>query len=176
MQQLEKEARAVPSDFYFSVRVNFDLVKNKGDGGVAVKIVGPKDNPMVTAAYDANKIPDGFEWDFTILVKKLSARYSDFKQNDMLKGHQPLSYGGDDDADSDECHPDEIGRTEALAKGIVAADWNQNECQRHERIELAKFSSLENPYPGCRRDTVYGDGADEGSENIRRQHGPIMRR
>ena len=77
----ETKMNAMVSDCSYSITVNFDIVKKKTDGAVTALIVGPKDNPEITVAYEANKVPDGFEWDYDMLNAKLAARYSNFKIN-----------------------------------------------------------------------------------------------
>jgi hypothetical protein len=86
MQAAETTADAGPSEYSFSVKVEFDLIKKKADGAVTAMIVGPKDNPDLTIAYDGDKIPPGFTWDYDTLTSKLAARFTDFKQN--AKYHQ----------------------------------------------------------------------------------------
>jgi hypothetical protein len=86
MQAMENAAGSTSSDSSFSVKVEFDLTKKKADGAVSALIVGPKDNPQVTVAYEANKLPDGFDWDYGDLCGRLGVRYSDFLQNQ--KYHQ----------------------------------------------------------------------------------------
>lgn len=81
MQAMEAKAGASVSEFSFSVKVEFDLVKKKSDGAVTAVIVGPKDNPDITVSVEGDAVPAGFDWDYSLLSKKLALRYSDFVQN-----------------------------------------------------------------------------------------------
>lgn len=81
MQGEEAKADSRPSEYSYSVKVEFDLVKKKAEGAVTAVIVGSADNPDITVAYDADRVPPGFDWDYDILAIKLSQRYSDFKRN-----------------------------------------------------------------------------------------------
>lgn len=67
--------------YAFSVVANVSLTKKTTSGAVKALLVGPKDNPDVTVAYEANKVPDGFTWDYADLCERLVDRYRNFKQN-----------------------------------------------------------------------------------------------
>jgi hypothetical protein len=79
MELLRTKASADESDFAFSVRVNFDLIKNKDDTAIKAAVVGT--NPDLTISIEGDKVPAGFDWTYDILVAKLMYRYSDIKQN-----------------------------------------------------------------------------------------------
>jgi hypothetical protein len=81
MQAMAANADASPSEFAFTIKVEFDLVKKKADGAVTAMIVGPKDNPDLTMSVQTDQVPAGFDWDYSALSKTLAARYSDFLQN-----------------------------------------------------------------------------------------------
>lgn len=79
MESLRSKASENDSDFAFSVRVNFDLVKNKDDAAITAAVVGT--NPDLTISIEGDKVPEGFAWTYDVLVSNLTERYSDIKQN-----------------------------------------------------------------------------------------------
>lgn len=79
MEILRIKAIADESDFAFSVRVNFDLIKNKDDTAIKAAIVNA--DPDLTISVESDKVPAGFDWTYQILLSKLTERYSDLKQN-----------------------------------------------------------------------------------------------
>lgn len=79
MESLRTKAAADDSDFAFSVRVNFDLIKNKDDAAIKAAIV--RADPDLTISVESDKVPAGFDWTYDVLVTKLTDRYSNFKQN-----------------------------------------------------------------------------------------------
>lgn len=81
MQAMENKAGGAPSDFAFSVKVEFDLVKKKAHGAVTAVLVGPHDDPDLTVAMEGDQVPPAFSWDYKTLSTKLEARCIDFKQN-----------------------------------------------------------------------------------------------
>ncbi len=81
MQGLQNAISSEASDFSFSVKVDFDLTKKKTDGALKALIVGPNDNPDIKVVNVIKHMPDGFDWTYEMLTKRLEARYSNFKQN-----------------------------------------------------------------------------------------------
>lgn len=82
LAKMEVEANgAVPnSEYSFSVRVEFDLVKKKAPGAMTVTIVGEGGDLKINL--DEDRIPEAFPWNYGTLSKRLTNRYSNFKQND----------------------------------------------------------------------------------------------
>jgi hypothetical protein len=86
MQSEEDKSSNMPSEYAYTVTIEFDLVKKKSDGAVTAVIVGPNDNPDLTVAYAGDSVPPGFTWDYNVLTNRLSQRYADFKQNAKYHG------------------------------------------------------------------------------------------
>ena len=85
---MEKVEAALPpssSDFAFTVRVDFDLAKKKGDAAVKAAVVGGADADLKVTV-EADKVPPGFTWTYDDLIKRLKDRYADFKQNAEFHG------------------------------------------------------------------------------------------
>lgn len=80
MQKLEAESSRANSDFSFSIRIDFDLIKKKDDGAVKAAIVGASD-AEIKVVVESDNVPAGFDWTYEALLKKLNARYTNFKQN-----------------------------------------------------------------------------------------------
>lgn len=79
MEALRSSVSAQDSDYAFSVRVNFDLIRNKDVSAVKAAVVGS--DPDLTVSVEGDKVPPQFPWTYDTLVSKLKDRYSDFKQN-----------------------------------------------------------------------------------------------
>jgi hypothetical protein len=79
MESLRKKVSGDASDYAFSVRVNFDLIKNKDDAAIKAVVVGA--DPDFTISVQGDKVPAGFTLTYDLLVGRLKERYSDFKQN-----------------------------------------------------------------------------------------------
>lgn len=79
MEAIRTKVASDESDYAFSVRVNFDLIKNKDDAAVKAAVV--KADADLTVSVEGDKVPPGFDWTYDTLVAKLKDRYSDFKQN-----------------------------------------------------------------------------------------------
>ncbi|USU06273.1 DUF3644 domain-containing protein [Sphingomonadaceae bacterium OTU29LAMAA1] len=79
MEELQARARAESSDFSVSIRVNFDVVKNRENAAVTAALV--RDDPDLTVTIDGDKLPAGFNTSYRELLARLSARYIDFSQN-----------------------------------------------------------------------------------------------
>jgi hypothetical protein len=79
METLRSGVSSQDSDFAFSVRVNFDLIKNRNDAAVNAAIV--RGDADLTVVVEGDKVPPQYAWTYETLVLKLKERYSDFKQN-----------------------------------------------------------------------------------------------
>jgi hypothetical protein len=77
---MAKSIGSASSDFAFSVRVDFNLVKTKSIGAVTATIVGEGGDLKVHL--DEDKVPPQFSLTYEKLSKLLVARYADFKQNE----------------------------------------------------------------------------------------------
>ncbi len=80
MQNVEGALPKDESDFAFSVRVDFDLIKKKDENAVKASMVGSADADL-TVVVEQDNVPPGFTLTYDDLIKKLKERYSDFKQN-----------------------------------------------------------------------------------------------
>jgi hypothetical protein len=80
MQTVEASLSKRESEYAFTVRIDFDLIKKKDDGAVKAAVVGSKDADLKVTVQGDN-VPPGFTWTYEELVEKLKSRYSDFKQN-----------------------------------------------------------------------------------------------
>lgn len=79
MEELRESAADEVSDFAVSIRVNFDVIKNRENAAVTAALV--RDNPDLTLGIDGDKLPAGFVTPYRELLRKLQDRYSDFSQN-----------------------------------------------------------------------------------------------
>lgn len=79
IKKLENDAAPSNSDNAVRIRVDFDLIKNKGSGAVNANVI--KDPADLTVALEADKVPSGFVWTYKELIEKSKDRYIDFKQN-----------------------------------------------------------------------------------------------
>jgi hypothetical protein len=79
LAQTEQSIGTKPSDFAYSVRVEFDLVKKKSDGALTATIV--KEGGDIKINIDDDRIPEAYVWNYKTLTKRLAARYTDFKEN-----------------------------------------------------------------------------------------------
>ncbi len=93
IQEIEEKATAAPSDYMFSVKVNFDIVKSKDAGAVPVRWARSGEEADLSVALDSNRVPEQFAWEYGDLKTKLAERYSDFKANgkfnELLKALKP---------------------------------------------------------------------------------------
>lgn len=80
MQKVEASLGAESSDYAFSIRVEFDLIKKKDDSAIKVSIVGGADADL-NIILEGDKVPSGFTMTYEELVLKLKDRYIDYKQN-----------------------------------------------------------------------------------------------
>jgi hypothetical protein len=80
MERVEASLPKGTSEYAFTVRVDFDLIKKKDDGAVKAAVVGSADADL-KVVLEGDKVPPGFVWTYEELVSKLKDRYSDFKQN-----------------------------------------------------------------------------------------------
>lgn len=93
MESLRAKVSAEDSDYAFSVRVNFDLIKNKDDAAIKAAIVGA--NPDLTVSVESDKVPAGFTLTYDLLVSRLKERYSNLKQNGTFHAiMKPLKANG----------------------------------------------------------------------------------
>lgn len=79
MEELADRASGENSDFSVSIRVNFDIVKNRENPVVTAALV--RDDPDLTVVIDGDKLPPGFTSTYSELKIKLAERYSDFSHN-----------------------------------------------------------------------------------------------
>jgi hypothetical protein len=77
----EARVSATPSEYCYTVVVDFHLIKKAADGAVPIKLAGPGEVPQFTVAIDDDKLPPGMTWAFQDLTKALKKRYSNFIQN-----------------------------------------------------------------------------------------------
>jgi hypothetical protein len=77
----EEKLSSGNSEYFYSVSVNFDIVKKAAEGAVPVRLAAPGEKAEITVSLDENKLPPGFDWSFDSLIKALQKRYSNFKQN-----------------------------------------------------------------------------------------------
>lgn len=80
MQKVEAALAKESSDYSFTVRVDFDLIKKKDDSAVKAAVVGGADADL-KVTLEADKVPPGFTWTYDDLIGRLKDRYSNFKQN-----------------------------------------------------------------------------------------------
>ncbi|UXS39516.1 DUF3644 domain-containing protein [Agrobacterium tumefaciens] len=69
----------ISSDYSFTVKVHFDLIKHQSDNAIKASLV--KTNPDLTLIVEHDRVPAAFSWDYDTLTGKLKKRYSDFRQN-----------------------------------------------------------------------------------------------
>ena len=98
MQKVETSLAHKESDYAFTVRVDFDLIKKKTDGAVKTAVVGGADADL-TVNVEEDKVPPGFIWTYQEVVERLKNRYVDFKINNAfhalmkpLKANKKLCY------------------------------------------------------------------------------------
>jgi hypothetical protein len=78
----ETKVNATPSEYFYSVVVNFDIVKKSADGAVPMKLAAPGEKAQITVSI--NELPPGMTWMFEKLVAALKERYSNFVQNNAF--------------------------------------------------------------------------------------------
>jgi hypothetical protein len=78
---IEKE----DSDFEFSVRVNYEIIKNPE--GSEVKSENVRENPDYKVSVSGNKLPPGFVWDYSKLIEKVAKLYPGIKINNTFHSH-----------------------------------------------------------------------------------------
>jgi len=77
----EAKVSATPSEYFYSVVVNFNIIKKAADGAVPIKLAAPGEVAQITVSIDDDKLPPGMTWAFKNLVAALKKRYSNFVQN-----------------------------------------------------------------------------------------------
>ncbi|MGJ3629305.1 hypothetical protein AB5I41_25040 [Sphingomonas sp. MMS24-JH45] len=80
MEKVEAALPSASSDYAFTVRIDFDLLKKKDDAAVKAAVVGGAEADL-TVVVEGDKVPQGFTWTYDELIKRLKERYADFKQN-----------------------------------------------------------------------------------------------
>lgn len=80
MQKVEASLAKETSDYAFTVRIDFDLIKKKDDSAIKATVVGGADADLKLFV-EGDKVPPGFDWTYDELIAKLKDRYIDFKQN-----------------------------------------------------------------------------------------------
>lgn len=98
MQKVEAALAKETSDYSFTVRVDFDLIKKKDDAAVKAAVVGGADADLKLHV-EGDKVPPGFDWTYEELIGRLKERFSDLKQNKTfhdrmraIKGNNKLCY------------------------------------------------------------------------------------
>ncbi|MES5097134.1 DUF3644 domain-containing protein [Agrobacterium sp. BA1120] len=76
MKASEVGLASISSDYSFSVKVQFDLIKSKADDAVKASIVNV--DPDLTLIVEDGKVPPAYAWDYNTLCGKLRKRYSNF--------------------------------------------------------------------------------------------------
>ena len=77
----EVKVSATPSEYFYSVVVNFSIIKKAANGAVPIKIAAPGEVVQITVSIEDDKLPPGMTWAFKDLVAALKKRYSNFVQN-----------------------------------------------------------------------------------------------
>ncbi len=80
----ESKLNSIHSEYFYSVVVNFDIVKKAADGAVPIKLAAPGESAHLTVSIDDDKLPPGMTWTFDELVSALRKKYSDFIQNNKF--------------------------------------------------------------------------------------------
>ena len=81
IKSVEAKLSATPSEYFYSVVVNFDIIKKAADGAVPIKLAAPGEVAQITVSIDDDRLPPGMTWTFDNLVAALRKRYSNFVQN-----------------------------------------------------------------------------------------------
>ena len=58
----EAKVSAAPSEYFYSVVVNFDIIKKAADGAVPIKLAAPGEAAQITVSIDDDKLPPGMTW------------------------------------------------------------------------------------------------------------------
>ena len=74
----------MPSEYFYSVVVNFDIIKKAVDGAVPIKLAAPGEAAQIIVSIDDDKLPPGMTWAYKNLVAALKKRYSNFVQNNSF--------------------------------------------------------------------------------------------
>jgi hypothetical protein len=77
----ESRLSSTPSEYVYSVVVNFDIIRKSADGAIPIKIAALGEVAQITVSIDDDKLPPGMTWSFKDLVAKLKKRYSNFVQD-----------------------------------------------------------------------------------------------
>lgn len=80
MKKVEEELPRDLSPYSFTVRVDFDLIKNKEESAIKSAIVSPSEAEL-TVRLERDTVPPGFTLTYQNLTKKMKERYTNFKQN-----------------------------------------------------------------------------------------------
>ena len=80
----EEKVSAKSSEYFYSVVVNFDLIKKATDGAVPIKLAAPGEVAQIIVSIDDDKLPPGMTWAFKNLIAALKKKYSDFVQNNKF--------------------------------------------------------------------------------------------
>lgn len=139
MQRMEAALPKDESDFSFSVRVDFDLIKKRDDGAVKAAVVSGADADLKVLV-EGDKVPPGFIWTYDELVGKLKARYTDFKQNRAFHSNMSVVK-----ADPKLCYQRYLDPTNT--KGIRKAYFNPNVVKVFDTKYTQKGATLFEPAP-----------------------------
>ena len=140
MEEIEAALPKAPSDYAFTVRVDFDLIKKKDDGAVKAAVVGGADADLKVSV-EGDKVPPGFDWTYDELIAKLKSRYVDFKQNaEFHERMKPVK------ANAKLCY--ERFLDPVRKKGGKKAFFNPNAVKEFDAHYTLKGATLFEPEPG----------------------------
>ena len=74
-----KDGHPTNSDYSYAIKIEFQIVKKLSDDALKANVV--KDSADMVLSVDQDSVPAGYDWDYSMLTKKLKSRYSDFVQN-----------------------------------------------------------------------------------------------
>ena len=139
MQKVEASLASQHSDYAFSVRIDFDLIKRKDGSAVKATVVGNAEADL-KVTLEGDNVPPGFTWTYDELVGKLKDRYIDFKQNaafhkitKAIKANSKLCY---------ERYLDPVKR-----KGGKKPFFNPNAMKQYDEHYTRKSATLFEPEP-----------------------------
>jgi hypothetical protein len=133
----EAQLSATPSEYFYSVVVNFDVVKKVVDGAVPIKLVRPGETAQITVSIDHDKLLPGMDWGYKKLVGALKKRYSDFILNDRFYRLKAAL-----EKDKQLCHERHL--VPGGKSSLKVKFYNQNiifEFDKHYALKMSKVSS-----------------------------------
>lgn len=139
MEKVEAALPPIASDFAFTVRVDFDLIKKKDDAAVKAAVVSGAEAEL-RLMVEGDKVPPGFTWTYDELIGKLKGRYTDFKQNaEFHKQMKPVK------ANPKFCY--ERFLDPVKKKGGKKAFFNPNAVKEFDNFYTLKSATLFEPEP-----------------------------